>query len=309
MELYKKHRPDSLEKVIGQPQAVAMLAKFEKRGQVPHALLFTGPSGCGKTTFARIVSTLVRCDPNDLVEYNSADFRGIDTIREIRTVMGRKSMRAGGTRVWIMDELHQLRADAQNALLKILEDPEDHAYFMLATTDPAKLIRTIRTRCTEIKVKLLDTSGLSRLLSRVCKKEKIKISDEVRDKIIEVSDGSARKALVVLEQVGFLEDENEQLESIEAADAEKKGIDIARALLGYKTWKHLQPLLRDLEEEPETVRRVILRYANAVLLKSGMKRACDMIEYFATPFFDADTGKALLTATCYQLSMLPRKHR
>ena len=133
MELYKKHRPSYLEDVFGQPEAVKVLGSMIEKDDLPHSILFTGPSGVGKTTLARILKEELECHANDFKEINCADFRGIDTIRDIRNNMNRQSL-MGGPLIWLIDEAHKLTNDAQTAFLKMLEDTPKHVYFFLATT-------------------------------------------------------------------------------------------------------------------------------------------------------------------------------
>jgi DNA polymerase-3 subunit gamma/tau len=211
MELYRKHRPTKFSQVIGQPTAVRILTDLVRTKKIPHAVLFTGPSGCGKTTLARILTTKLNCLENDCCELNAADARGIDTIREIRRFMGYKAM-AGSTRVWLLDEAHLLTNEAQSALLKILEDPPDHAYFMLCTTHEAKLLPTVRGRCTEVRVTSMFDAALRQLVETAAEKEGLTLSKELLKQIVECCDGSGRKALVLLEQIAGIEDEKERID-------------------------------------------------------------------------------------------------
>src|SRR5688572_25883760 len=141
MELYKKFRPKTLKGVVGQEGAVSSLQSMIDKGRLPHTILFSGPSGCGKTTIARILKGILECSDLDFFEINCADFKGIDMVRDIRRYVGIPPLH-GKSRVWLIDEAHQLTKDAQNAFLKLLEDTPKHAYFMLATTDPQKLLPT-----------------------------------------------------------------------------------------------------------------------------------------------------------------------
>ena len=145
-----KYRPKRLADFLGNTETVQALRALMEREEMPHTILFTGPSGTGKTTLARIVARRLQCSEHDLQELNTADFRGIDTIRDVVRNMALCPM-SGSCRVWILDEVHQLSKDAQHALLKALEDTPKHVYFLLATTDPAKLLPTIRTRCVTFK--------------------------------------------------------------------------------------------------------------------------------------------------------------
>jgi DNA polymerase-3 subunit gamma/tau len=302
MEFYKKHRPALFKSVIGQTEAVGMLKKLlEHKEQFPHALLFTGPSGTGKTTLARILQKRLSCGDNDFFEINCADFRGVDMVRDIRSRMNLAPMN-GTSRIYLIDEAHQLSKDAQNALLKMLEDTPSHVYFMLATTTQGKLLATIQTRCTEIRTKSLSVGDLVSLLDEICAKEKINISEELSDRIVECADGSARKALVLLNQVIHLDGEEEQLNAVLSSDTKRQAIEIARALINPRTrWGDIAKLLKDLDEDPEQVRYLVLGYASSVLLGGGKlaPRAYLVVTAFGGNFYDSK--KAGLVAACYEV--------
>jgi len=303
-ELYRKHRPTGFDEMVGQDDAIRMLKDFGRRQAMPHCLLFTGPSGCGKTTLARIVRTKMKCSDSDYQELNTADFRGIDMVREIRGQMVMAPM-GGKVRMWLVDEAHKLTGDAQNAFLKMLEDPPGHVYFMLATTDPQKLLNTIRTRATEIKVRALKNDEMKQLLDRICMDEvDSKLTEDVRDKIIDMADGSPRKALVLLNQiVGFEGDEEAALATLSGGIAERDGIELARLLMSSNaSWPVVAKLLKelpDLETQAEGLRRLMLSYASSVALGGGKgaARAVDLIDCFRTPYYD--TGRAGLILSCW----------
>lgn len=302
MELYKKYRPTTFEEMFGQPEACRVLQDFIKRKDVPHAILFTGPSGVGKTTLARILREEIGCGVEDFFELNCADCRSIDDIRAIRQRMGTSPM-AGRARVWCIDEGHQLTKDAQEAFLKMLEDTPRHVYFFIATTDPAKLLRTIRTRCTEIKLHPLSQSELTKLINQTAEKIDKTFSKPVISKIIEVADGSARAAMVILNKLVGTDDEDEQLSAIGDSAYETQGIELCRLLssTGVK-WSPVAKILRDLPDEPEGIRRLILNYFRTSLLNNGGDRAFSIIDIFRRDFFT--TGKAGLAAACYEVVTL-----
>lgn len=300
VELYRKYRPTLFKGVIGQSQAVSVLMQMVKAQRVPHALLFTGPSGCGKTTLARILRMKLGCGDGDFQEINAADFRGIDTIRDLRTRMSLAPIH-GKCRVCLLDEVHSLSKDAQNSFLKILEDTPKHYYFMLATTDPNKLIKTIITRCTEIKLKAMQSDQLRLLIKDVAAKEKLIISEEVEDKIIECSQDSARLALVLLNKLIGL-DEKEHLDAVEKNASNVQSIALARALFDLRSsWSDIAAILKKIDDEPESVRWLVLSYASSVLLSGGKLagRAYDIIQAFRDHWFDCK--KAGLVAACFEI--------
>lgn len=297
-ELYKRYRPTNFKQVIGQEEAVRTLVEMGRNNSIPHTILFTGPSGCGKTTLARILKNKLKCSDHDFNELNSSDFRGIDTVRDIRQKMFLAPM-GGKCRIWLLDEFHQTTSAAQEAFLKILEDTPPHTYFFLASTDPQKLKRTIITRCTEIKVGLLTEKQIVDLINSVANQEEKVISKAVSEKTAEISEGSARKALVLLHQIISIEDEDTQLETLQKADIKKQAIEIARALMNEKTtWKQMAEILKGVDEDPESIRWMVLGYCAKVAF-ARPPRACAIIEEFRDPFYDSK--KAGLISSCYNI--------
>lgn len=298
---YLKYRPKLFKHVIGQPEAVEMLNNLYKREELPHALLFTGPSGCGKTTLARILCGKLGCEGGDLFEKNSSSYRGIDTIREINRAIHLAPIN-GQFRVWVMDECQGLSKDAQSAFLKTLEDTPGHVFFMLATTDPLKLLPAIRTRCTEIKVRALTKTESVELQQMVCKKEGLEISEDVLGKIADCSEGSPRKALVLLHQVSGMSNEESMMEAVESADSKAEAILIARALLNPRAkWGDVAKVLKDVKEEPESLRQMVLAYATNVMLGCGKmsERAAFISDCFRENFYD--TKRNGLVLACWEV--------
>lgn len=297
VELYKKHRPTKLSEVVGQADAIRMLTEMGRKNAIPHTLLFSGPSGCGKTTLARILREKLQCGDKDFHELNAADDRGIDIVREIRQHSGLAPI-TGKCRIWLIDETHQLTSQAQESFLKLLEDTPRHVYFFLATTDPAKLKKTIITRCTEIRVVPLKDGDAKKLIIDIAKAEGKAIEEDVVAKIVELSEGSARKALVLLHQVINMECEGDKLDALQKADSNRQAIEIARALMNPKVrWPEIAAIIKNVEEEPETIRRIILGYmATVSLSKSNPVREVQIIEAFLEPFFNS--GRAGLVQAC-----------
>lgn len=290
MELYKAHRPKKLEDLVGQDAAVKMLNKYIETSKIPHAILLTGPSGCGKTTIARILRRSLECSKQDFNELNGADTRGIDTIRDIRSRMSKAPIN-GKCRVWLIDECAKLSNDAQTSLLKMLEDTPEHVYFMLATTDPQKLLKTIKTRCTEIPVKPITTAGLEKLLKDVCKKENKKIPDEVIEKITDCSNNSARMALVLLDKVIDLDKEEDMLNLIQTQSVEVQTFALVKAMLynPRPNWSEIVTILKAVEgEDVEGIRYLILACCKTAMLNGGnlTERAYKLFQCFKNNFYD-----------------------
>lgn len=300
-EFTRRYRPSKWEQVVGQPEAVKILRKFVSEKKVPHAIIFQGPSGCGKTTLARILQSELDCDKGDFCELNCADVRGIETIRDIRRRMGLAAL-GGSTRIWLIDEAHQLTTDAQNSLLKMLEEPPPHVYFMLATTNPNKLIKTIQTRCTPITLKPVHGKAMEKLILQVLSAEKKKVTDEVIERLVDVADGSPRAALVLLEEILNLDDDEQQLNVLLSSDVKQAAIEIYRKLISpYTKWGEMATILNAVEEEPERIRHLILACATTTMLKGGknVQRAYLIIDCFRDHWYDCK--KAGLVAACFQV--------
>lgn len=304
MELYRKYRPTKLDDVRGQEAAVRQLEELFAAKRVPHAILFTGPSGCGKTTLARIVRDRLKCvGTQNYQEINAANFRGIDMVRDLADGLHLAPL-GGRTRVAVIDEAHQMTKDAQNCILKVLEDPPPTAYVILCTTDPQKLIQTIITRCTEIKVTGLSGTTVGFLVNEVAKKEGKKLKEKVVAKIVECADGSARKALVLLDQILELKTEEEQLDAIQKSDLKRQSIDLCRLLFAHASWKEVSAAVKQIQDDPETVRRIVLGYAASVCLGGGKfaVRAAQVINAFRDHFYDC--GRAGLVLACFDVTHL-----
>lgn len=302
IDLYKKHRPTRFKDLVGQPQAVAQLEEWLSNGRVPNAVLFTGGSGVGKTTAARILAHRLGCTSrSDCQEINVAESRGIDAIRDIMDRMWLAPMSGSGYRVWILDECAKLTSDAQGAALKMLEDGPSHARFFLCTTDPQKLLKTVITRCAVLSFRALTEGELEVVLDGVIAKENVRVPESVRNRIAEVADGSARKAIVLFQQIMGLASEAEQLDAVQRSDSRRQAIDLARALMDPKTpWLKVAEILNGVDEEPESLRRMILAYYNRVLLGGGAKanRAAELISRFMYHYFDS--GRAGLVLSCWE---------
>jgi len=300
MELYKKYRPASFKDMVGQESAVKTLMELGKKKAIPHALLFTGGPGTGKTTTARILREKLGCSDNDFYEYNSANFRGIDTIREITMRAGLAPM-GGRCKIYLTDEVHQLTPQAQEAMLKLLEDTPAHVYFILCTTDPQKLKKALRSRCTEISFKQLGRKDAEKLLKKVSQEEGIELTDAVIERIVDQGEGSPRNLLVLLDKIRGSEGEENQLNRLEAAelDGSEEAYELAKLLMNTNNFGEIAALLQKLKEDPESTRYTVLGFARGALLKTSRKnRAYAIIQAFRDNFYDSKA--AGLAAACYE---------
>ena len=199
--LYRKYRPDNLKKLVGQPDAVSLIEKQIKSNNLSHAYLFSGPRGVGKTSLARIIATTLGCDPVfDITEIDAASHNKVDDIRELNDSINFIASSPGKKRVFILDEVHMLSNAASNAFLKTLEEPPEHVIFILATTEPERVLETIKSRTTHIAFKRIGNDKIINTLKEIGKNEKIKINDDVLSYIANQSDGSLRDAINLFEQ-------------------------------------------------------------------------------------------------------------
>ena len=219
--LYRKYRPVDFDSVVGQKAIIKTLKNSIINNNFSHAYMFFGPRGTGKTTVSKIFARNVNClDPKDgsacgkcnackvsfakecidIIEIDAASNNGVDEIRELKNkiTLVPSDLKY---KVYIIDEVHMLSIGAFNALLKTLEEPPEHAIFILATTDPQKVPETIISRCQTFSFKRISTSVIADKLKEICKKEKIKIADEVIENIAVFSNGGLRDALVLLDKL------------------------------------------------------------------------------------------------------------
>ncbi len=243
LALYRKYRPSIFADVVGQEHVTTPLSNALESGKIHHAYLFSGPRGCGKTSSARIMARSLNCEkgptPNpcgicqsckdlvangpgslDVIELDAATHGLVDDARDLRDKAFFAPVQSR-YKIYIIDEAHQLGPGAANALLKVVEEPPAHVLFIFATTEPDKLISTIRSRTHHYPFRLVPPAILSSHLERICESEAIKVAKGVIPLVVRASGGSVRDALSVLGQL--------------LAGASKDGVtyEIAVALLGY----------------------------------------------------------------------------
>lgn len=304
MELYRKFRPKKTSDVVGQPEAVLTIEKWFTKDKVPHAIMLTGPSGCGKTTLARIIANQITDDVGiTLVNCPSLE----KPTKAMRDIMGEMPYRTltNTSKVWIMDEYQSLsRAGfSQQACLEMFEDMPDHCYFILCTTDPGKISTAVKSRCTILRINALKPDEIKQVIQRICKKASIKrYSDEITEKIVELSEGSARKAVVLMEKIDGLKSDAERLTVLNVSEeAAEQAINLCRLLMKNALWKEVAQCLIAIEgENADGIRRLVLNYMRKVLLNSGKQRAYQIIQAFCDNVYDSD--HAGLTAMAFAIS-------
>ncbi len=313
--LHIDYRPNCFDEIIGNRLLKQSLLSVLEREDKPHSFLLVGPAGCGKTTAARLIAKHLECSELEFREYNAANTRGIDTIREIARDCIYQPL-VGKVKVYLLDEAHQLSGSAAEALLKLLEDTPSYIYFILCTTLPEKIIETVKTRCSVYYVQKLISGEMLTLLNWILDQEGITISDKVKKTLIEKSEGCPRKMLVLLDQIIGMKKEEEQIGAIELSSLSEEGepqiIDICRILIAQdrQKWEKISKLLAQGIKNPESARRLIMKYLSSVVVKAEnlekADRASKMLGFFLTPIYDS--GEAGLIKACFDATMimLPR---
>lgn len=223
MALYRKYRPASFAEVVGQEHVTEPLCNALESGRINHAYLFSGPRGCGKTSSARILARSLNCEqgptanpcgechscvalaPNgpgniDVVELDAASHGGVDDTRELRD-RAFYAPAQSRYRIFIIDEAHMVTNAGFNALLKIVEEPPEHLIFVFATTEPEKVLPTIRSRTHHYPFRLLPPKTMRGLLEKICAQEDVQVDDAVYPLVIRAGGGSPRDTLSVLDQL------------------------------------------------------------------------------------------------------------
>ena len=284
--LYRRYRPQRFSDVRGQDHVTTALRNAIRNDRVAHAYLFSGPRGTGKTSVARILAKALNCEspidgePDDscdacrqiregtsfdVIELDAASNSRVDDMRDL---LPRVNLGAAGRRkVFIVDEVHMLSPAASNALLKTLEEPPEHVVFVLATTNPEKVLETIRSRTQHFEFHLLPTDVLGDLVRDINKSAELGMADDTLDRVVRRGSGSARDALSALDQafaLGGIETEVDVADEITEAICDG---DTARALTalagGCSSGRDVRHLAEELLEHLRNV--FLARVAPAVL--------------------------------------------
>lgn len=250
--LYRKYRPQTFDEVVGQKHIIQTLKNAIVQDRIAHAYLFCGPRGTGKTSIAKIFAKMLNCEDKehapcgeclncqmvqngshpDIIEIDAASNNGVDEVRDLIDRVKYAPMQ-GTYKIYIIDEVHMMTTGAFNALLKTIEEPPAHVVFILATTEPNKVIPTIISRCQRFDFNKVSLQDLITRLQIVCRSEKIDIDEEAVYLIAQLSDGGMRDALSILDQCT-------------AFCTSNISIDDVRQIYGVMTTEELGTLFYDL---------------------------------------------------------------
>lgn len=290
--LYRKYRPQRFADIVGQEHVTLTLAREVQQGRLVHAYLFAGPRGTGKTTTARIIAKVLNCpsvgtdgepcnqcpscravaegNSLDVIELDAASHNKVEDIRDIRANVGTVASSSEARRVYILDEAHMLSRAAANALLKTLEEPPEHAFFVLATTEPYKLPDTIRSRAQRFDFHPVGTEALISYLADIAAKERYRAAPDGLALIARHARGSVRDALGLLEQVAALG----------AGKVEARGVTRALGLAPGESF----PLLARALAEHDAAGALGLAASVAAEGADLRRFVADAIEYFRGVF-------------------------
>ena len=305
--LHLKYRPHSFDAVLGQETIIASLKSlFPSR--VPHAFLFTGPSGCGKTTLSRIIASELGVDKNDIMEVDVAVVSGVDSMRDLLDGLQYKSMGSNGKKVVILDEIHMASKAAFNSILKVLEEPPKHVYWVLCTTESSKIPETIKTRCHSYTLKEVGYNDLVDLVNYVAEEEQITLPQGALDVIVRKAEGSPRKALVCLSQARACSTTDEVI-SILQSIKESEVIELCRLLVdrnkSLDRWAKAMKILNDLKEaDSESIRIPVVKYLGSCIRKSKTDKDALFFDNIMTAFLNPTskaTGMEEVVHSCIQI--------
>lgn len=301
--LNTKYRPTTFDDVIGQDHITSSLKKVvaDRRAK---SFVFIGPSGTGKTTLARILANAFaggKLTQGNLDEVSAADHTGVNDMRDVITRSQYRAMGASPIKAIILDEAHRLSGNAWDVLLKPIEEPPAHVYWMICTTDERKLPLTLKTRCLRYVLKPVKEELLTDLLVTVADAEKLTTPDEVLEAIAESSGGSPRQALVYLEACAHAKTAAEARETMRSAVQSKEVADLCRWLLSNqgRSWAEAMKYVKALEGmDAEGIRIAAVNYFAAVLMNTkGEKQALPLLrlmEAFSTPYCTSDRHAPLM---------------
>ena len=299
LALYRKYRPTSFDEMVGQDKVVSVIRNEILNNRISHAYLFSGPRGTGKTTTAKIIAKLVNCNglvdgeacgkcdnclkfnnSSDIVEIDAASNNGVDEIRELRDKVNLVPT-SSKYKVYIIDEVHMLTTQAFNALLKTLEEPPAHAIFILATTEPHKIPVTVASRCQKFQFSKISNSELVKRLKTIVDTENLSIDDEILYEIARLSDGGARDAINMLDQLIAYKDADITLSDVYNINGSVSYVDLYNFVINMKENKTVDIInfIEQVDNQGKSISKFIeefIVFLKDILLYKNANIICDI---------------------------------
>lgn len=298
--LYRTYRPQSFNEIIGQEAVVRTLQNEIKENKISHAYLFSGPRGTGKTSIARVFAKALNCTNThnsepcnecdickeitegvnpDVIEIDAASNNGVDEIRAMKDRIG--FLPAGSKyKIYIIDEVHMLSVSAFNALLKTLEEPPKHVIFILATTEPHKILQTVLSRCQRYDFKSLTVDEITNLLMNVCEKENVEYDLDALIHIAQASDGGLRDALSYLDQAMSFASEmitDEDVSNVTGLVTKEKIFELSKTLKNKELVRALS-IIEELQNSGKEVGKIVtglLEFYRDILMSKNLNQYKD----------------------------------
>ena len=299
LALYRKYRPTSFEDVVGQDKIIKVIKNEILNNRISHAYLFSGPRGTGKTTTAKIIAKLVNCSnlengeacdkcencinfkkSSDIVEIDAASNNGVDEIRELRDKVNLVPT-SSKYKVYIIDEVHMLTNQAFNALLKTLEEPPAHVIFILATTEPHKVLSTVSSRCQKFQFSKISNDEIVNRLKFIVKNENIDLDDEILYEISRLSDGGLRDAINKLDQLIAYKDKDVTLMDVYNINGSVSYLDLYNFIINMKENKVVDIInfIETIDNEGKSISKFIeelIVFFKDILLYKNANIKCDV---------------------------------
>lgn len=336
-DLYQKYRPLRFKEIIGQKETIKSINNAVLSSPPPQAYLFVGESGSGKTTTSRIMALALNCEDRssegepclecpsctivnsgncvDVIEMNASDARGIDDARHLRSTMSLMPMQVKN-KIYILDEAHGLTGDAQNSLLKVLEEAPSHVFIILCTTDPQKIKKTVKNRCQQFQFNSLRKYEIMELLTAVSTYETYDVSDAILNMVADKAEGSPRNSLVLLQQVSQLGFGNIGAIKRLLLDEQQENPEVIKICFelcsGKSTWAKIMSLYKSSKDAgPPAIGMMIAGYFRNRLIGAKNPQQADeyagVLELFQDPFPPAKIGENKLVLNLYKAYRVIRK--